>query len=170
MALDAGDARVRPLLVGDELRLHRRMTHLSTETDGIHVLDALVRTERDDHDVGHREAEDDRPPTVRCAGSLRSMRGQSTEAGGLPAARRRRSTQAPRGMSRSPSTNNAGRRRKKTMPRYGLRVKAEQVAKQDDDEHDGADRREHHARDRDRAPDQPNVAGHVAYYFFSVER
>ena len=57
---------------------------------------------------------------VRCRGSLRSMRGQSTEAGGLPAARRRRSIQAPKGMSRSPSTNNAGRRRKKTMPRYGF--------------------------------------------------
>jgi hypothetical protein len=54
---------------------------------------------------------------VRCRGSLRSMRGQSTDAGGLPAARRRRSIQAPSGIKTNPTTNTSGSSRKKRMPR-----------------------------------------------------
>src|SRR5580765_848589 len=57
---------------------------------------------------------------VRCAGSLRSMRGQWTSDGARPRARRRRSIQAPNGMSARPKRKTPGRTRKKTIPRYGL--------------------------------------------------
>ena len=60
--------------------------------------------------------------TVICRwrGSFKSTRGHCIAEGGLPAARRRRSIQAPSGISRSPAMNSAGTTTKNTMPEYGF--------------------------------------------------
>ena len=45
-----------------------RVAHLAAERHRIHVLDASIRRQRDDDDVGDREREDDRPPSRAASG------------------------------------------------------------------------------------------------------
>ena len=56
VALHAGDARVRAVLVRGELRLHHLVADLAAELDRVHVLDAAIGRERHDDDVGHVSA------------------------------------------------------------------------------------------------------------------
>ena len=116
VAAHALNTRVGRKLVGHELRLHDHMTDLAAKLPRVHVLDATVGPER--YNVTTLAVVNAKTSTavMRWVGSLRSTRRYWTGAGGLPAARRRRSRHAPSGMRPRPMRNSAGRIRKKTMP------------------------------------------------------
>ena len=90
----------------------------------------------------------------RCEGMLRSIRGQCTCDGALPAALRRRSFHAPSGMSTSPTRKIVGTR-KNRMP-MGL-VGSPKRSAEDNEKVTALDGRQHHADDRQRAPYQADI-------------
>ena len=59
MAVDAAYARVRSVLVGDELRLHHGVAHLAAKLRRVHELDPFGGGQADDQQV-HRRQRDDR--------------------------------------------------------------------------------------------------------------
>src|ERR1700676_940991 len=54
MALNAGDARVRRILMGRELRLHHGVACLSAELHGLHVVHGRIAELASDYDVDRR--------------------------------------------------------------------------------------------------------------------
>ena len=160
----AGDVRLirSPIsvagLVRDEFRPHRGVACLAAELDRVHVLDAAVRTERDDDDVRDRQTEDDdggRPLRRIVEIDRRPLNSRRRFPGGAPPP----FDPGPEWNQQEANHEQPGQDEEKDDADVRVRVKAEHVRQEHDQERHGTDRGQHHAGDRDRAPNQAKVSG-----------
>jgi hypothetical protein len=134
------------------------MARLAAELRRVHVLDAAIRRQRHDDDVGHRQREDD----DRGAAVNRIVQVElwPPHLGRRPAARTATALDPPtKRNQRQAEQKDARQNQEEQDAEVRVRMEPEEIGEEDDDEDDSADRRQHHAANGDRAANETNGAG-----------